>query len=526
MCSRKSEEDGLPMTENRRIFLNIAATYGRTVYGIVLGLLCGRWTLMALGDIDFGLNGLVGGLIVFVSFFNSVLASANSRFYAYSVGAAQVSLDKRAALEDCRRWFNTALSVHIVVPCFFMLCGYPIGVYAIEHWLTVPADRITACIWVFRFVCFSSLICMLNVPFSAMYTAKQYIAELTIYSFITTTLNVIVLYYMVCHPRAWLVEYSAWTCALVAIPQIIICFRACYIFPECRICLDYMWDLRRLRELGVFSAWQLIGCFSGMLRTNGMFVVVNKLFGPLMNSAQTIGNSVQGHCTALAGAMQGAFTPVIVQACGAGDYDKMCRFVMRTCKFNLFLSSLFLIPVMLELPKVLGLWLQKPPLYAVDLCYFAIAFYYVGCCTVGHMIAVIASGRVAEYYVSLGLISILTVPIAVVVGMISKSVFYVMSVVVGMEIVNSCGRVYFAKRIVGIEVGQWLRIVFLPALAVILISSLIGCVPHILLQASFGRLVLTTSIFEFAFLPLAWSFLMSRDEREFIVEKLLRRFKH
>ena len=38
------------MSPNRRIFLNIVATYGRSLYALVIGLLCGRWTLMSLGE--------------------------------------------------------------------------------------------------------------------------------------------------------------------------------------------------------------------------------------------------------------------------------------------------------------------------------------------------------------------------------------------------------------------------------------------------------------------------------------------
>ena len=49
------------MSPNRRIFLNIVATYGRSLYALVIGLFCGRWTLMLLGEVDYGLMGLVGG---------------------------------------------------------------------------------------------------------------------------------------------------------------------------------------------------------------------------------------------------------------------------------------------------------------------------------------------------------------------------------------------------------------------------------------------------------------------------------
>ena len=36
------------MTQNRRIALNIVATYGRSLYALAIGLFCGRWTPMGL----------------------------------------------------------------------------------------------------------------------------------------------------------------------------------------------------------------------------------------------------------------------------------------------------------------------------------------------------------------------------------------------------------------------------------------------------------------------------------------------
>lgn len=54
------------MTQNRRIFMNIVATYGRSLYALVIGLFTAWWGLMALGEVDFGLYAVVGGLMVSV----------------------------------------------------------------------------------------------------------------------------------------------------------------------------------------------------------------------------------------------------------------------------------------------------------------------------------------------------------------------------------------------------------------------------------------------------------------------------
>lgn len=509
------------MTENRRIFWNVAATFGRSLYGLVLGLLCGRWALMALGEVDYGLYGLVGGLTVFISFFNSVLSGANARFYAYSVGAAKVAVDKNAALEDCRRWFNTALSVHTVVPFILIVLGYPVGVYAVEHWLTIPPERMEACIWVFRFVCISCFIGMVNVPFNAMYCAKQYIAELTIYSFVTSTLNLVMLYFMVTHPGDWLTRYVLWSCALVVVPQIIICLRAMKIFPECRVRIVYMWDKAKLRELGAYSGWQMLGNVCGLLRTNGITIVVNKFFGARMNAAQAIGNTVQAQCNTLASAMQGALTPVIVQACGARDYKKMTDFAMRTCKFNIVLFAVFAIPLALECSEVMRIWLKNPPPYATGLCLCAMFYHLIGCCTVGHMIVVNAIGNVRPYYIAMSLVNVFTLPLAVLVGSFWRNVYCIMSAVIFMEVLNSIGRVFFARYLAQMSVWIWIQKVMLPAALVCGLSLCAGFIPRIILEESFQRICLTTLICECIFLPLAWLVLLSQDERSFIREKFI-----
>ena len=91
------------MTENGRLFVNVAASYGRSLVALVCGLFTGRWILMALGQSDYGLYGVIGGLTIFIDFFNMLLADAVARFYGVAVGRAAVAQDSAAALEDCRR---------------------------------------------------------------------------------------------------------------------------------------------------------------------------------------------------------------------------------------------------------------------------------------------------------------------------------------------------------------------------------------------------------------------------------------
>lgn len=501
--------------------MNIAATYGRSLFALACGLFSGRWALMALGEVDYGLMGVVGGLTAFIAFFNGLLAGAIGRFYAFSVGQAKVAGTQGEGLEVCRQWFNSAVLIHTVLPLVLMAVGYPIGEYALRHaWLSIPPDRVEACVWVFRFVCISCFVGMVNVPFTAMYTAKQYIAELTIYSFVSTTLNVIFLHHMVTHPGVWLAKYALWSCLLSVVPQGIICLRAMQVFPECRFRRAYLWDWRRTKALCHYAGWQFFGCFGAMLRGQGLAILVNRGFGPAMNASMAVGTSLAGHCDTLSGSMIGAFSPAITNACGARDYAKMRAFAYRTCKIGTLLTLIFALPLALEIEEVLRLWLKHPPACAAGFCYCVLAMILVDKTAVGHMLAVNANGRIAHYQAVLGTSLILTLPIAWLFVRLGWGFYAIGYAMILTMMFCAWGRVWFARKLVGMSARHWLFRIFLPLVSLTALCFGIGLLPRLFMEASLGRLVVTGLVTEAALLPLSWWLILDGDERAFLWTRL------
>ena len=513
------------MTPNRRIFFNIIATYGRSLYALVCGLFTARWVLEALGQVDFGLYGLVGGLTVFIGFFNMLLSVATSRFYAFSVGQAAKSAadgDKDAGIEECRKWFSTAVMLHTIVPCVLTVVGYPLGIYVVEHWLTIPSERLSACIWVFRFVCISCFIGMINVPFNAMYTAKQYIAELTVYSFFQTTANVGFVYFMVTHPGDWLAKYALWMCVVACLPQTIICLRALKVFPECRFKMEYAWSMSRTKQLSSFAFWQAFGGLGAIARGQGIQILINKYFGPSINASMSIANQVSAQTQTLAGALQGAFSPAITTACGAGEYDKMRSLAFRTCKFGMLLGLIFILPLALELDTVLKLWLKNPPPYTKELCWSILATAIIDKSSSGHMLAVTAKGKIAAYQAFLGTAIILTLPIAWVFVKFDLGVSSIgWAILIGTTLC-AWGRVWFARSLVGMSARYWLFRLLAPVAITIVLTGLVGYLTRLFMTPGVCRVIVTTLLCELVLLPLSWFVLLDGNERQFVVNKVRR----
>ena len=509
------------MTENRRIALNIVATYGRSLYSLACGLFAGRWTLMALGETDYGLMGVVGGLTDFIAFFNGWLAGAIARFYAFSVGKAKAS--PKEGLEECRRWFSIAVAIHTVVPCLLVLMGYPAGIWAIRHWLAIPPERVTDCVWVFRFVCLSCFVGMVNVPYTAMYNAKQYIAELTVYGFATTTLNVVFLWIMVTHPGVWLVRYALWTCGLSILPQVLICLRAVWIFPECRFRWAYCRSRKHFFQLCDFAGWQLFGSIGWLARAQGIALLVNKFFGPRVNAAMAIAGSVNAHTNTLSSAMVDAFLPAVTTACGAGDTRRMRLMAACASKFGAVLSLLFLLPLALELREVLHLWLKTPPSYTYGLCLCMMVDLLFNTLSTGHGTAIVATGKIAAFQLALGAVCFATVPLAWVFVANGCNVYAVGGSVAVVSMVHAAIRVWFARRLAGMSVRHWLRGSLFPIAVTSVLTLALGGLPRLWMAPSPVRVIVTGLCSESVLLPLVWLFVLDKEERDILYERFLRR---
>lgn len=508
------------MTANKRIFLNVTATYCRSLFSLFCALFSSRWILMTLGAVDYGLYGMIGGVIGFVTFFNTVLSLAVGRFYAYEVGRASVAEDGKSALEECRAWFSTAVFLHTLIPLFLVLIGWPLGEYAVRHWLTIPADRLYACVWVFRFSCITCLVGMMSVPFNAMYTAKQYIAELTLYSIASTSIRVIVLYYMVTHPGDWLVGFGFLMMALGVVPNLLIGTRACLVFPECRLRIREMMSWPRVRQLGNYAGWELFGMGAWTCRASGLPVLINEYLGPAYNSAMTIATAISGHANSLSACLTGSFAPAVTNACGAGNLRLMRDYAFRVCKIGTLLMLLFAVPIFLEVEGIVLLWLKDPPIGVSVLARYVMVTMIFDRLSAGHHLAVCANGKIGRYQVITSSYIFAFLPVAwifLVAGLNVHAVGLSLVITFGA---NSLARVWCSRKLVDMSVVRWIREVVIPVVMAAVSAIVAGMIPVWLLTESIIRIAITSFIACSVLVLVALVFGLDHVEREYLLTKM------
>ena len=134
-----------------------------------------------------------------------------------------------------------------------------------------------------------------------------------------------------------------------------------------------------------------------------------------------------------------------------------------------------------------------------------------------------ASGKIAAYHVVLSAISIFTLPAAWLCLRLGLGVYVSIGGVLIVAIaLNSLGRVWFARRLLGMGARAWLFGVMVPVVALTALCGAVGLLPQLWLGPSFWRLLLTTALTEALFLPLAWRFVLDADERAYAQNALRR----
>jgi len=498
------------MKSSTRIALNTATTYSRSLVGVGLALFSSRWILQALGATDFGLFQVVGSLVIFLTFFNAVMATSAARHFAFAIGKGDT--------DDVNRWFNTSLSIHLILPIILIAIGWPIAEYAILNWLTIPPDRIAASVTVFRISLIGAFVNMASIPFVAMFNAKQRIAEVSMWGMVQHILILLLAWLLLRAPFDKLIAYAVGMVSIHVLIHLIKITRASLLFPECKLNAHEWFNRKHFMELLGFASWTLIGRSGGTLRNQGTSVLINLHFGPVVNAGYGIANQVSTQVSAFSAALMRAIAPEVTAREGRGQRKEMLALSVRASKFGTLLVLFFGVPFILEATFILDLWLVKTPPYAAILCQLMMATFIADKLGVGYMIAVNAHGKIATYQATVGGLLLMTLPLIWLLFTLGCSPASIGFAFLGIQSLCSIGRVLWVRHLFGVPFRQWLARVVLPCGLVATGAVAAASVPRLNMSPSFTRLLLVWALSSIAMLMACLSVGVTETERRQILQ--------
>jgi len=347
----------MPQSEvsTRHIAHNTLMLYLRMLISVVVGLYTSRIVLQALGVEDYGIYGLVGGVVSLLSFLNVSLASATSRFITYDLGTGD--------LENLKLTFNSSFQSHLIISFIVVLFAETIGLWLVNYYLEIPQERYFATNFIYQISIFSAVVSITQVPYSAVILAHE---QMDIYAWLEI-LNVIwkliIAWVLQLTSNDRLILYGILVFAVAFFIRTIYHLYCRRHYPESHLC--FIWNPKMLRKMLFFTGWNLYADASVTIRQQGINILINRFFGVALNAACSIAAIVQGTVWTCGYYVLAAFRPQITKLCAKRDYALMQQMMSNSLRLTLLLFLLVSVPAILCMPTLMSLWLGKVPEYAI-----------------------------------------------------------------------------------------------------------------------------------------------------------------
>lgn len=480
------------ISNNKRIAKNTAFLYMRMLIILFISFFTSRVILQSLGVVDYGIYNVVGGVVAMFSFFNAALSGATGRFLSYEIGVGNK--------EKLRKTFQTALTIHILIGLLIVVLIETIGLWYVKNKLNVPIDRLDSAVIVFHI---SALTCFLNiiqVPFNASITSHEKMSAFAYISILDALMKLSIAYllYMFCGDR--LILYAILLMSSIIIVNFIYIVYCKKKFKECSF--SFQIDKSIMLPMLKFSGWDLYGNLSVMVRSQGLNILQNYFFGPIVNASTAVANTVLNAIMGFTDNFLIAVRPQIVKQYATQQYESFQKLVFNSSRYSYFLLLLTTLPLLIEAQYVMELWLKEVPQYAVVFCQLSIINNWISILFRSVVISVNATGQVKQISLINGTIYILVLPISYI--MLKQGYGPTLPFILNI-IFLFIGHTFFTmfivvKRIMPFfKIGSFFKGVLFKCLIVTLMSIPIPILFHILMSDGFFRFIIV------GFISLLWA---------------------
>lgn len=511
---------GKETSDNKRIAKNTIMLYIRMGVSMVVGLFTTRIVLQALGVDDYGIYGLVGGIVVFMSFVNGAMSAATGRFIAYELGR-----DTEGRLKET---FISAFWIHIAIALVIMIVAETVGLWFLYNKLVIPPDRMQAAFWVFQFSILTAIVSITQVPYNASVVAHEDLNVFAIVEIINSFVKLGIAYLLLTCTSDRLILYAS---LLFLDSFIVACYYRIYClrhYKECHIKLIY--DKKITRSMFSFCLWDLYGNLCAVGKDQGLAFIINIFFGVALNAASSIACTVSGILSGFTSNITAAVRPQIIKKYASSQIKSMLALLCNAIKYNILLQACVSIPLIFECNYVLTLWLGKVPPYASVFCQIMLTASILRTAIILLNIAISSTGVIRRVSFYSGSISLIQLPL---IYLILKNgggpEWCYMTSVIGVVVVSIIDMSILKTQVHDVRVMTLLK-PYAKAIAISLLFSVIPWVLTHLIEESFFRLILSYIGYSVPLIIFTYRFVLERENRakvkNYIYGKLFLRLYH
>lgn len=440
-----------------------------------------RAVLNILGVEDYGINNVVGGIVTMFSFLTGVMVSASQRFFAFELG--------RKDFEKLNNYFNLTLWCYVIIAVVVLFLAETVGLWFLYTKMIIPVERMAAAEWVFQFSIISFMIQMILIPYNSIIIARE---KMNIYAYVSVVevlLKLGVVYMLLIFSFDKLKLYSVLNCSVsLVISLFYILYCKCK-YSETKLTL--YWNKSMFYELISYCGWNLLGALSAVLRSQGINILLNLFFNPTINAARAIAFQINNAINQFVNNFFQAVRPQITKLYAIGEKENFVILIFRSSRFCYYLILFFAIPLLLETPYILGLWLKIVPEYTILFTRLVIITAIVESISYPLMSAIQATGKMKWYQITTGGLLLINLPISYIFLKLGFPPQVTMIVSIVLALFSQISRVFFAKILFGMSIRKYMNNVVFLILSVTIPSLFFPMLLLWITPSSFLRLTAT-----------------------------------
>ena len=175
---------------------------------------------------------------------------------------------------------------------------------------------------------------------------------------------------------------------------------------------SFYWNKEQAFKIVTFSGWHFLGSVSSIFKGQGINILLNMFFNPVVNAARAIAFQVDGAIMSLSNNFFLATRPQVYMLYGAGKVHEMNDLIIQSTRYCFYLLLFFAMPLFLEASYILHLWLENVPDYTVLFLQLVIVCSLVDSTNSPAIACALATNKIRTFELVQGGLTIMNLPIS------------------------------------------------------------------------------------------------------------------
>lgn len=502
------------MQTANKVLLNTVILYAKIVINMLISLISVPLILRALGENDYGVYNLVAGVVSMLAFLNSSMSISTQRFLSVAIGENDVG-----RLNDI---YNTSIIMHLaiglIVVIGFEICGF----FLFNGFLNIEPNRIGAAKIIYQALVVSTFFTILSVPFNAILNAKENMLAFSVIGIIEALLKLLLAIYLGFCRFDRLIIYGLGMALFATIITLINRIYVKHKYKEFSFNPSKYLKKKTFYEMFGFAGWNTFGSVAMIGRNQGIAIILNLFYGSVVNAAYGIANQINSVLNYFSITLQKALNPQLMQSEGMKDRARLIRISLISSKFSVLVLLFFAIPLIIEMPYVLELWLKEVPAYTLRFSQLILILSIVFQYSVGLMSSIQAVGEIRNYFLIISFLILLNLPISYYLLKKGFPPYSCLIAFICIELMSFVVRLLLSAKLTGLQVKVFLSQVVAPSLVVFVSSLVPVLLIHYFMQESFWRLIFVCVAYAIVFISTSWKFAMDDLQRQYVMNNLIK----